>query len=152
MGGANYTTDRTQRELIGLSALQEEVPEPDEDASEATPQQKRRRFDKLEIIAEDLGLALTAEERTFYGAVSKDQDPPTREWKLCPREPDQRTGSGAVGEGDGLGRVSQGASIASREPGLLPANPHFVSIISANGSESTSHARTVVGQKQLAAE
>ncbi|KAF9079125.1 hypothetical protein BGX23_005016, partial [Mortierella sp. AD031] len=68
---ANYATDRMQKEFRGLLALKEDVPEPDEDADAATPQQKRKRFDELEIVAKDLGLTLTAEERTFYGAVAK---------------------------------------------------------------------------------
>ncbi|KAG0271699.1 hypothetical protein BGZ96_005679, partial [Linnemannia gamsii] len=68
---ANYATDRMQKEFRGLLALKEDVPEPDEDAGGVTPLQKRKRLDELEIIAEDLVLTLTAEERTFFGAMAE---------------------------------------------------------------------------------
>ncbi|KAG0011207.1 hypothetical protein BGZ81_002342 [Podila clonocystis] len=118
---ANYATDRMQRELRGLSAMKEDVSELDEDASEDTPQQKRKRFDELEIIAEDLGLTLTAEERTFYGAVTEGSGFTNSGVEVMSEGAGPGAGSGAVGEGDGVGR--------------------------ANGSESPSQARTVVGQK-----
>ncbi|KAF9134764.1 hypothetical protein BGX30_011781 [Mortierella sp. GBA39] len=68
---ANYASDRMQKELRGLMALKDDVPEPDKDASAVTPQQKCRRLDELEIVAEDLGITLTAEERTFFGAIAE---------------------------------------------------------------------------------
>ncbi|KAG0205006.1 hypothetical protein BGX33_008156, partial [Mortierella sp. NVP41] len=150
---ANYATDRMQKELRGLLALKDDVPEPVEDASAETPQQKRKRFDELEIIAEDLGLGLTAEERTFYGAVTEGVE--VRSEGAGPGAGPGAVGEGAgpgvgsraVGEEDGVGRVSQGAGITSREPGLLPANPHIASIISANRSESASQPRSAISQK-----
>ncbi|KAF9080946.1 hypothetical protein BGX29_004890, partial [Mortierella sp. GBA35] len=108
---ANYATDRMQKELRGLLALKDDVPEPVEDASAETPQQKRKRFDELEVIAEDLGLGLTAEERTFYGAVTEGVE--VRSEGAGPGAGPGAVGEGAgpgvgsraVGEEDGVGRV-----------------------------------------------
>lgn len=153
---ANYATDRMQKELRGLLALKEDFPEPDEDASAVTPQQKRKRFEELEIVAEDLGLPLTTEERTFYGAT-KASGSINSGVEVMSERTEPGTGSGAVGEEGGVGRVSQGAGINSQEPGApiqkatailvspLPGNPdHWINRtldIAANRSGSSSGAR-----------
>ena len=130
---ANYATDRMHKELRGLLTLKEDVLEPDNDASAVTPQQKRKRLDELDIVAEDLGLALTAEERTFFGSIAEGSGS-TNSVEIMSEG--QGAESGAAGEEVGIGGVSEGASITSQEPGtpaqmatatsakLLPGSSH----------------------------
>ncbi|KAF9369543.1 hypothetical protein CPB97_003500, partial [Podila verticillata] len=92
------------KEIKGLLALKEDVPELDEDASAKTPQQKHKCFDELEIIAKDLGLTLTTEEQTFYGAVIKESG-------------STNSGVEVMSEGAGPGQVAAGSGAVGKEDG-----------------------------------
>ncbi|KAK3843879.1 MAG: LOW QUALITY PROTEIN: hypothetical protein J3R72DRAFT_440193, partial [Linnemannia gamsii] len=134
---ANYATDRMHKELRGLLTLKED---PDNDASA----QKRKRLDELDIVAEDLGLALTAEERTFFGSIA--------EGSGSTNSGGQGVESGAAGEEVGIGRVKSGtpAQMATATSAkLLPGISHqwikpkgALSASGAQGHESGSNKPT----------
>ncbi|KAF9082503.1 hypothetical protein BGX29_003782, partial [Mortierella sp. GBA35] len=93
---ANYATDRMQKELKSLLDLKEDAPVPDNDPGAVTRQQKRKRLDELEITAEDLGLTLTAEERTFFGAITEGSGSTNSGAKATSEGTRPEAGSGAV--------------------------------------------------------
>jgi hypothetical protein len=149
---ANYATDRMQRELKRFLDLKEDVPEPDSNPNAVAFQQKRKRLDEQDIMSEDLGLMLTSEERTFFGAATDESGSTNPGTKVMSDESSRRADSGAVDE-EGVEGVSQEAGITSREsgvptqraaatsPGLLTENRDYwinhSSKISTNGSKST---------------